>query len=75
PGRVIGTSLANPDFSALARIYGFHGERITKTEEFPEAFRRAQASKSGALLELVIDPEAITARQSLSQIRQAAMKR
>ena len=44
PGRVIGTDLANPDFPALARAYGAHGERVERTADFEAAFERALAS-------------------------------
>ena len=73
PGRVIGTDLHNPDFAALARAYGAHGEIVEHTAEFAPAFQRAQAAGGPAVLELRIDPEALTIRQSLSEIRAAAM--
>jgi acetolactate synthase-1/2/3 large subunit len=73
PGRVIGTQLSNPDFAALARAYGGHGEVVERTEDFPDAFRRAQAAGTFALLDLRVDPEALTPRHSLSQIRAGAM--
>ncbi|MDJ0936829.1 MAG: thiamine pyrophosphate-binding protein [Kiloniellales bacterium] len=72
PGRVLGTDLANPDFAALARAYGAHGEVVERTEDFAAAFERAEAAGVPALLELRIDPEALTPRQSLSEIRAAA---
>jgi acetolactate synthase-1/2/3 large subunit len=72
PDRVIGTDLVNPDFAALARAYGALGERITRTQEFAPAFERAMASGKPALIEIKVDPEALTPRQSLSQIRAAA---
>jgi thiamine pyrophosphate-dependent acetolactate synthase large subunit-like protein len=34
PGRVSGTTLHNPDFAALARAYGGHGEIVEKTADF-----------------------------------------
>ncbi len=75
PARVSGTTMsANPDFAALARAYGFHAERIEATEDFAPAFERALASKTGALLDLVISPEAVTPRQTLKQMREAALK-
>lgn len=55
PGRVSGTDMWNPDFVALAQAYGFHAEKIEKTENFPDAFDRALESKTGALLELIVD--------------------
>jgi acetolactate synthase-1/2/3 large subunit len=75
PGRVSGTTLANPDFVQLARAYGFHAERVDRTEDFAAAFGRALASKSGAVLALAISPEALTPRQTLSAMRQAALAR
>ena len=74
PARVSGTTMENPDFAALARAYGFLAERVEKTEDFPAAFARACASGSGAVLDLDISPEALTPRQTLSQMRDAALK-
>jgi acetolactate synthase I/II/III large subunit len=73
PGRVIGTDLHNPDFAALARAYGAYGEVVERTADFPAAFERARAAGLPAILELRIDPEALTIRQSLSDIRAAAL--
>ena len=73
PGRVIGTSLANPDFAALARAYGAHGETVSRTEDFAAAFKRAQDMGGPALLELKLDPEALTITQSTTEIRAAAL--
>lgn len=74
PARVSGTELENPDFVMLAQSYGYHAERVEATEDFPAAFARARASRTGALLELQISPEALTPRQTLTQMRQAAQK-
>ncbi len=73
PARVSGTSMINPDFVALAKSYGFHAERVESTIDFAAAFERARASKTGALLDLDISPEALTPRQTLSQMRNAAL--
>lgn len=73
PGRVSGTQLHNPDFAALARAYGLHGETVTATAQFAEAFERCQASGKPALIEVQVDPEALTPRMSLSQIREKAL--
>ncbi|MBN8629811.1 MAG: thiamine pyrophosphate-binding protein [Rhodobacterales bacterium] len=75
PARVSGTTLENPDFVRLAQSYGFHAEKVERTEDFPAAFARARASQSGAVLELAISPEALTPRQTLSQMREAALAR
>ena len=73
PARVSGTDLKNPDFAALARAYGGHGEVVERTGDFPDAFRRAEAAGTLAVIELRIDPEALTPRYSLSQIREGAL--
>lgn len=73
PARVSGTTLANPDFVALARAYGFHAERVEATREFAAAFERALGSPTGAVLDIAISPEALTPRQTLSQMRAAAL--
>jgi acetolactate synthase-1/2/3 large subunit len=72
PGRVSGTALANPDFAALARAYGAHGARVETTAQFAPAFEEALAAGRPALLHLILDPEAITPRATLSDLRAAA---
>lgn len=72
PGRVIGTALANPDFAALARAYGLHGERVERTEDFAAACARAEDARAPALIELVVDPEAILPTTTITEIREAA---
>ncbi|MBL4918059.1 thiamine pyrophosphate-binding protein [Szabonella alba] len=74
PGRVSGTDLANPDFAALARAYGGHGETVTDQAQFPDAFGRARASGKVAVIELRLDPEMLTTGQTLSALRAAAQK-
>jgi len=73
PGRVSGTELANPDFAAYARAFGGHGETVERTADFAPAFQRAAASGKPAILELRIDPEAITPSATLSGLRAAAL--
>ncbi len=72
PGRVHGTGLVNPDFAALARAYGAHGERVERTEDFAEAFERALAAAKPALIELVLDPEVLTPTQTITGLREKA---
>jgi acetolactate synthase-1/2/3 large subunit len=72
PARVHGTALSNPDFVALARAYGAHGELVERTDQFAAAFERALESKKPGLLEIRLDPEAITTRTTLSAIRKQA---
>jgi len=59
PGRVVGTDLVNPDFAALARAFGAHGEVVGRTEELTPAFERALASGRPALLELRVGLESL----------------
>jgi acetolactate synthase-1/2/3 large subunit len=65
--------LVNPDFVALARAYGAHGELVEQTADFAPAFERAAKSGRPALIEVRLSTEVITPRQTLSQIRAAAM--
>jgi len=74
PGRVSGTDLVNPDFAAYARAFGGHGETVEATEEFGPAFERAVSSGKPAVIEVRIDPEALTPRMSLAEIRAQALK-
>ncbi len=74
PGRISATQLKNPDFSAYARAFGGHGERVEKTEEFGPAFERAVASGLPAIIHCLIDPEAITPTTTISKLRAAAQK-
>ncbi len=69
PDRVVATDLVNPDFAALARAFGGHGERVERTEDFAPAFERAVASGKVALINLLLDKEAITTTATLSAIR------
>ena len=69
PGRVSGTDLKNPDFAALARAYGGHGETVEATSEFAPAFGRAAASGLPSIIHVKLDPEAITPTRTLSDIR------
>ncbi len=75
PGRTIMTDLTNPDFAALARAYGAHGETVTRTDEFESALKRAIASKKAAVIELRTDPNIITTRTTLDAIRATAEAR
>ena len=67
PDRKIATDLFNPDFVAYAAAFGIGGERVARTEDFPTALDRARNAKGGYLIELVVDPEALTPTQSLSE--------
>jgi acetolactate synthase I/II/III large subunit len=75
PGRVVGTALKNPDFLGLARAYGVFGASVTRTEDFAPAFEEAASGKGAAIIELKTDPEQITTRTTLGEIRRHAEAR
>ena len=72
PGRVIATDLVNPDFAAYAASFGAYGEVVERTADFAPALERALGAGRVAVLDLRIDPEAITTRTTLSALRAAA---
>ena len=72
PTHVAGTGLRNPDFVALAQAYGYAAQRITRTDEFEPALLAALARPQGSLIEVVLDPEVISTRGTLSAIRDKA---
>jgi acetolactate synthase I/II/III large subunit len=75
PGRVVGTDLKNPDFAALARSFGAHGETVERTADFLPAFERAVAARKLAVIDLRMDPEVISTRTTLTAIRDKALAR
>ncbi|HEY2530554.1 MAG TPA: thiamine pyrophosphate-binding protein [Xanthobacteraceae bacterium] len=73
PGRISATELRNPDFPAYARAFGGFGAAVERTEDFPAAFKEAQASGKPAIIRLKIDPEASTPMMTLATIRAKAL--
>ena len=69
PGRIIATELTNPDFVAYANAFGIAAEKVETTDAFPAALQRARDSNSNYLIELIVDPEALTPTQTLSAAR------
>jgi len=74
PGRTHATDLTNPEFSVWAKSFGAFGELVTRTEEFPDAFERALDARRAAVLELRLPIEAITARTTLTAMRENARR-
>ena len=72
PGRVIATSLKNPDFAAYARAFGGYGATVETTADFAPAFKAAQESGKPAIIHVKVDPEAITPNTTLDAIRKQA---
>jgi acetolactate synthase I/II/III large subunit len=75
PQHVSGSTLSNPDFAALARAYGYAGVRVTHTKKFEAALLAAMAAEQGTLIELMISPEVISTRGTLSAITSSARKK
>ncbi|MDP9044348.1 MAG: thiamine pyrophosphate-dependent enzyme, partial [Pseudomonadota bacterium] len=75
PGRVSGSDLANPDFAALARAYGWRAESIDATAHFEPAFAAALAADRPTLLHLKLDADISTSRATLTAIRRLAAAR
>ena len=73
PGRVSGSDLYNPDFVALAKAYGWHGESVDATEQFAPAFERALQRQEPTLLHLQLSADVSTSRTTLSALRAAAI--
>jgi len=74
PTHNMGSYLNNPKFTDLAKAYGYEGIQISKTEEFEPAFLNALQRDKGTLIEILLDPEAITTRGTLSAITQNALQ-
>jgi acetolactate synthase-1/2/3 large subunit len=79
PGRDIALGFENPDFAALVRCYGGHGEVVERTEDFAAALARASEFANRehlpALLEVRYDTNGIAPGETLSSIRDAALTR
>jgi acetolactate synthase I/II/III large subunit len=78
PARVSGTQLKNPSFTKYAEAFGGSGELVETTDEFEPALVRAllfaKSNNCVALIELKMNPEAITPNASIEQIRANAQK-
>lgn len=72
PGRVSGTDLRNPDFAKYAESFGAFAATVRRTAEFAPAFEKALDCGRAAVLDLHLDPEAISPRATLSGLRAAA---
>jgi acetolactate synthase I/II/III large subunit len=75
PTHVTGSQLSNPDFVMLAKAYGYAATRIHQTAQFEPALLEALQSEQGTLIEVMLDPEVITTRGTLSAITQNALEK
>jgi acetolactate synthase-1/2/3 large subunit len=74
PGRVSGTALTNPDFARYIEAFGGHGEVVAATKDFAPAFARAVESGKPAVIELRMNPEQITTRATIADLRAGKSK-
>ncbi|MFK7792593.1 MAG: thiamine pyrophosphate-binding protein [Devosiaceae bacterium] len=65
PGRQSATALKNPNFAALARAYGGYGATVTRDDEFSDALVAAREAGVPAILDMKIDPRALSPRMVL----------
>jgi acetolactate synthase I/II/III large subunit len=69
PWRVSGTQVTNPDFCKYIQAFGGHGELVSETAAFTPAFKRAVDSGKPAVIELRMNPDQITSRATVADLR------
>ncbi len=55
-----GTEVQNPNLAAVATAMGIHGERVETADAVPAALERAIAHPGPALVDVTIDPNALS---------------
>jgi thiamine pyrophosphate-dependent acetolactate synthase large subunit-like protein len=58
-GRYFAVDYQNPDFGALARVFGAYGEQVRQPRELEGALRRALDSGKPAVLDVIIDKNSL----------------
>ena len=74
PGRVSATTLKNPDFALWAQSCGAFGVTVTRTEDFAQAFRAAEASGLPSIIHVKYDADGVAPGTTLSAARAAALR-
>ena len=74
PARVSATALTNPDFAKFIESFGGHGELVEATDQLVPAFKRAVASGKPAVIEVRTNPEQVTNRSTIAQLRAQSAK-
>ena len=69
PGRVSGTDLENPNFMELAKAFGLDGYFADSNQGFEAAFEVALEKGGPALIEIIVDREAISPAATLSDLK------
>jgi thiamine pyrophosphate-dependent acetolactate synthase large subunit-like protein len=54
-GRFYAVDYQNPDFGALAKVFGAHGEHVTRPGDLEGALQRSFASGKPAIVDVMID--------------------
>ena len=75
PERVHATGIANPDFAMLARSFGGQGVRVETDDEFDTALDEALAHRGLSLIEVVMDPQALSPGATLEEVRAEGLAR
>jgi pyruvate dehydrogenase (quinone) len=70
-----GTDVTNPDFGAMAKVAGIHGERVENADDIRPAIQRAFDHPGPALIDFVTDPRALSMPPSttLEQVKGFAL--
>ena len=58
-GRFFAVDYNNPDFGALAKVFGAHGEHVTRPQDLEGAIQRAFASGKPAIVDVMIDQKTL----------------
>jgi acetolactate synthase-1/2/3 large subunit len=74
PGRISATTLENPDFALWAKSCGGFGVTITRTQDFPQAFRAAEAAGVPALIHVKYGADGVAPGVTLSGARANASR-
>ncbi len=69
-----GTALTNPDFAKFIEAFAAHGEIVETTEQLVPAVKRALASGKPAVVEVRTNPEQVTNRATIADLRAQANK-
>ncbi len=69
PDRKIATDLINPDFKLLCKGYNAHYEKVTHHNKFLLSLKRSINSNKASVIEIKINPEQITTRQKIKDLR------
>ena len=64
-----------PDLPALAQAYDGWGATVTRNHDFPDAFAEAQSKGTLTVLDLRVDPQALSPTMTLDRAREIGRER